>query len=145
MVKDNTQFTLFNGIGNSDNFSTLPIQTLPDSQKTKSWKKATIDSIERKGELQIQDNLVFREWKAMAEGRFTYLGTGISDFQELPWFDEEVRKLRAEHNMGTYIKHFDFIGIIVNAMASIYDDLDDKYRIDSIDEYSTNEYIRQKN
>ena len=142
-VKDNSQFVIFNGIGASTS-SILPQQTLPDNSKTKAWKKATIDSIERKGLTQRKDNLIFREWRAMSEGRFTYLGTGISDFQELPWFDKEVRKLRSDHNLGTYIKHFDFVGIIVNAMSSVYSELDDRYRIDSIDEYSTNEYIRQK-
>lgn len=145
MAKDNSQFSLFDGVGSgTSSLSTLPIQTLPDNSKTKVWKKATVDAIETRGLEQVHRNLIFREWRAMAEGRFTYLGTGISDFQELPWFDKEVRKLRSDMNMDTYIKHFDFIGIVVNAMASVYSELDDKYRIDSIDEYSTNEYIRQK-
>jgi hypothetical protein len=144
MTKDNSQFSLFDGVSTTSSLSTLPLQTLPDNQKTKAWKKATVDAIETRGLEQVHRNLIFREWRAMAEGRFTYLGTGISDFQELPWFDKEVRKLRSDMNMDTYIKHFDFIGIVVNAMASVYSELDDKYRIDSIDEYSTNEYIRQK-
>ncbi len=146
MSKDNSQYALFDGAFNneSSSLSTLPIQTLGDSQKTKAWKKATVDAIESRGLRQVHDNLIFREWKAMAEGRFTYLGTGISDFQELPWFDKEVRKLRGNKGIDTYVKHFDFIGITVNAMASVYSDLNDKYTIDSIDEYSTNEYIRQK-
>lgn len=146
MSKDNSQYALFDGAFNneSSSLSTLPIQTLGDSQKNKAWKKATVDAIESRGLRQVHDNLIFREWKAMAEGRFTYLGTGISDFQELPWFDKEIRKLRGNKGIDTYIKHFDFIGITVNAMASVYSDLNDKYTIDSIDEYSTNEYIRQK-
>lgn len=146
MAKDNTEFSMFDGaFGESgDTFSTIPIQTLPDSQKTKPWKKATVDSIERHGINQIRENMVFREWKAMSEGRFTYLGTGISDFQELPWFDKEIRKLRQDSNIDTYIKHFDFIGIVVNAISGAYNDLDDRYRVESIDEYSTNEYIREK-
>lgn len=145
MAKDNSQFTTFDGISSgTSSLSTLPIQTLSDSEKNKTWKKATVDAIEARGLVQVHQNLIFREWRAMAEGRFTYLGTGISNFQELPWFDKEVRKLRSEQNIDTYIKHFDFIGIVVNSMASVYAELDDKYRIDSIDEYSTNEYIRQK-
>lgn len=145
MAKDNSQFTIFDGISSgTSSLSTLPIQTLSDSEKNKTWKKATVDAIEARGLVQVHQNLIFREWRAMAEGRFTYLGTGISNFQELPWFDKEVRKLRSEQNIDTYIKHFDFIGIVVNSMASVYAELDDKYRIDSIDEYSTNEYIRQK-
>ena len=137
-------FAMFNGISDSSAYSTIPIQTLKKSDKNKSWKKATVDALERHGLEQIRKNLVFRDWKAMYEGRFTYLGTGISNFQELPWFDKEVRKLRDDAHIPTYIKHFDFIGIVVNALAGVYDEMDDRYRVESIDEYSTNEYIRQK-
>jgi hypothetical protein len=144
MAKDNMNFAMFNGISDSSAYSTIPIQTLKKSDKNKSWKKATVDALERHGLEQIRKNLVFRDWKAMYEGRFTYLGTGISNFQELPWFDKEVRKLRDDAHIPTYIKHFDFIGIVVNALAGVYDEMDDRYRVESIDEYSTNEYIRQK-
>lgn len=136
-------FAMFNGIGNGE-YSTIPIQTLKKSEKNNTWKKATIDALERDGIKQLQKNLVFRDWRAMYEGRFTYLGTGVSNFQELPWFDKEVRQLRQVQGIPTYIKHFDFIGITVNALAGVYSDLDDRYRVESIDEYSTNEYIRQK-
>lgn len=145
MAKTETNFAMFNGLnGSSSGVSHLPIQTLKKSEKNNSWKRATVDALERHGIEQIQQNLVFRDWRAMSEGRFTYLGTGISQFQELPWFDKEVRNLREKQGIPTYIKHFDFIGITVNALAGVYNDLDDRYMVESIDEYSTNEYIRQK-
>ena len=100
-------FAMFNGIGNGE-YSTIPIQTLKKSEKNNTWKKATIDALERDGIKQLQKNLVFRDWRAMYEGRFTYLGTGVSNFQELPWFDKEVRQLRQDQGIPTYIKHFDF-------------------------------------
>jgi len=146
-MKNNTDYALFNGIGSTisgSGASTLPIQNLKKSQKNNGWKKSTVDALEREGLKQIQKNLVFTDWRAMAQGRFTYLGTGISDFQELSWYAEEAKKLRKDMNVDTYIKHFDFIGIIVNALSALYTELDDRYRVESIDEYSTNEFIRQK-
>ena len=141
----NMNFAMFDGIGTaSSTYSQIPRQTLKKSEKNNAWKKATVDALERIGIDQLKKNLVFAEWRLMYQGKFTYLGTGISNFQELPWFDKEVRTLRDKVNIPTYIKHFDFIGIVTNALAGIYNDLDDKYRVDSLDEYFTNEYIRQK-
>lgn len=139
-------FTALDGLSSGENTSTIPIQALPNSKKTVAWKKATIDAIERNGIKQLYKNIKFNAYRKMTEARFTYAGTGVSDNEDfdLPWFDEKVRELRKNQNIPTYIKHFDFIGIVVNALSGIYGKLDDKYRVESIDEYSTNEYIRQR-
>ena len=145
-MKSELNFSTFDGIGSGYGFNTLPIQALPNSKKTEKWKKACVDALERQGIQQLQENLKFRDYKAMTEGRFTYIGTGFGEggFQELPWFDKEIRNLRQSKGIPTHIKHFDFIGIVVNALSGVYMELDDKYRVESIDEYFTNEYIRTK-
>lgn len=146
MSKNNSDWGNFNGIGNSSHSSTIPIQALPSKFKNKDWRKATIDALEREGVKQIRSNIRFTEYRKMMDGHFTYasdVNHGMSDF-DMPWFDKEIRMLREKAAIPTYIKHYDFIGIIVNALASIYSDLDDRYRVESSDEYSTNEYIRQK-
>jgi hypothetical protein len=142
--KIETDFGAIHGIGNSSNHNTIPIQSIPKSQKTPKWWKATIDSIERKGIDQLHENIRFNSYRRMTEGRFTYQATDLNSDMEMPWFDKEIRQLRQDRGIPTYIKHFDFIGIVVNALSGIYSELDDRYRIESIDEYSTNEYIRQK-
>ena len=146
MAKNEFEFGYFDGIGNSTNSHTIPIQALPQNQKTKSWKRATIDALEREGVRQLHKNVKFREYRKMIEGEFTYTGVGMGDFQDMdmPWFDKEVRNLRQTRGIPTYLKHFDFLGMMVNALSSVYQDLDDRFRVESIDEYSTNEYIRQK-
>lgn len=144
MAKQNADFGYFNGIGNSSN-AALPIQTLTKTQKTKDWKKACVDALEREGMKQLYSNLRFGRYRKMINGEFTYSATGFeSPEMDMPWFNAEVRKLRADRNIPTYIKHFDFIGIIVNALSGIYSDFDDVFAVDSKDEYFTNEYIRQK-
>jgi len=139
-------FTALDGLASGENTNTIPIQALPNSKKTVAWKKATVDAIERNGIKQLYKNIKFNAYRKMQSGIFTYSGTGVSDNEDfdMPWFDEKIRSLRDTQNIPTYIKHFDFIGIIVNALSGIYGQLDDKYRVESIDEYSTNEYIRQK-
>lgn len=146
MGRINAEFANFNGIGNSSNSNTIPIQALPSKFKGKDWRQATIDALEREGLKQIRQNMKFVEYRKMTQGLFTYqsdLNSAMSDFN-MPWFDKEVRMLREKAAIPTYIRHYDFIGIIVNALTSIYSDLDDRYRVESSDEYSTNEYIRQK-
>ena len=138
-----TNFGYIHGIGSSY-YGTIPIQAIPNNQKTVSWKKATVDAIERIGLRQLQSNIVFSSYRRMIEGRFTYEATDLDSRMEMPWFDENVRKLRTDQKLPTYIKHFDFIGIIVNVITGLYGELDDKYIVESIDEYSTNEWIRQK-
>jgi hypothetical protein len=146
MGRINADFANFNGIGNSSNSSTIPIQALPSKLKNKDWRQATIDALEREGLKQIRQNIRFVEYRKMTQGLFTYasdLNSAMSDFS-MPWFDTEIRMLREKAAIPTYIRHYDFIGIIVNALTSVYSDLDDRYRVESSDEYSTNEYIRQK-
>jgi len=136
-------FAEVNGIGAGDGTSSIPIQTLPNKKKTKKWKQANLDALEYIGLKQLRQNYKFSSYRKMSEGTFTYTAVGLEDM-EMPWFDNEVKKLRSERGIPTYIKHFDFIGIIVNALKSLYSDFEDKFFIDSRDEYSTNEYIRQK-
>jgi hypothetical protein len=139
----NYDFQLFNGIGNGSP-KTIPVQTLPNKKKTLKWKKACMDALERTGIEQLHKNIIFREARKMIECEFTYQAVDLDSPMNLPWFDKEIRKLRTDKNIPTYLKHFDFIGIIVNAIVGIYAKMDDRYRVESQDEYSTNEWIRTK-
>lgn len=134
-----------NGVGsNSSNSGIGVTQTLPISKKNKAWKKAVMDSLENIGQKQRKKNRHFSDFYEMQQGKFTYAGTGFEDFQEMPWFDSQVRTLREDQGVPTYIKHYDFIGIIVNVLLGIYLEFKDVYRVESKDEYSTNEFIREK-
>lgn len=136
-------YQIFNGVGNGSP-KTIPVQTLPNSKKTKKWEKACMDALEREGIEQLHKNIIFREARKMIEGEFTYQAVDVESPMNLPWFDKEVRKLRTTQNIPTYLKHFDFIGIIVNAIVGVFTGIDNRYRVENQDEYSTNEWIRQK-
>ena len=140
----NADYQLFNAInGSSSTSRAIPIQTLPQSKKGEDWQKATMDALEAEGIRQMRRNYIYADARKMTQGEFTYKAVDIEDNpMGMPWFDKAIRKLRQDVSIPTYIKHFDFIGIIVNAITGVYDDMDDLYRVESFDEYSTNEYIR---
>jgi hypothetical protein len=122
----------------------MPIQTLPTSKKKDKWKKNMMDFLEREGLEQVYKNAMFREARKMIEGTFTYSAVDVESNLELATFKREMQKLRKDGDVPLYLKHFDFMGIIVNAIVGIFDGYDDRYKVESIDEYSTNEFIRAK-
>lgn len=143
MSYNNNDFGYFNGLGSAS--KTMPIQTLPFSKKNKKWKKANMDALYWEATQQMHKNYIFADIRRMTKGEFTYRAVDIEQsFVNTPWMDKHVKNLSQNTYIPTHIKHFDFIGIIVNAITGIYDDMDSKYRVESIDEYSTNEYIRER-
>lgn len=146
MSDNNNDYGYFNGIGTPGaGTKTLPIQTLPQNKKGKAWIKATMESLYWEATRQMHRNYVFADIRRMTQGEFTYRAVDLEQsFLDTPWAARHAQQLGKGTYIPTHIKHFDFIGIIVNAITGIYDDMDSKYRVDSIDEYSTNEYIRQR-
>lgn len=127
------------GIGNS-----IPIQYLTKNKKTNDWKKATVDSICNYGNRMLQRNRKFAEYRKMKDGEYTGMATDfIREFQDdFDIFGEdEINRNGAPE----WVRHYDFTSIILNAFVSVFQELDDKYRIESVDEYATNEFLRFKN
>lgn len=135
----NSVHTYYDGVGASEYTSSLPLQTLPDSKKNDKWKERTMDRLEQIGLNQLDRNIEFREYYKMMEGRLVY-----SDFQAPPDIVRDIKELRDEVNLPTYLRHYDIIGIITNQLTGEYDKIKDKIRVDSIDEYSQNEFWREK-
>ena len=135
----NSLFNYYDGVGSGETSSSLPMQTLPDSKKTKNWQKTVLDRLENIGLSQIKKNLEFRDYYKMVEGRLVY-----SDFEAPPEIVKDIASLRAEMDLPTYLRHYDLIGLIANQLTGELDTNKDKLRVDSIDEFSQNEFIREK-
>lgn len=138
MIQNNL-FSYYDGVGAGTQSSSLPVQTLPDNKKTEGWEKANMDRMELIALSQIQNNIEFRDYYKMVEGRLVY-----SDFEAPPEIVKDIAALRAEMDLPTYIRHYDMIGVIGNLLSGELDTNKDKLRIDSIDEFSQNEFIREK-
>ncbi len=145
-MRDESQFVFQNGLGSSNgNLSNILVaQAIPDAKKTEKWKKANMDTFERIAQKQFRQNMKFKDYYEMIAGRLTYIGSGLGDFVDMSPFQKDIKKISEDKGIPTYLKHYDFIGIVVNALVGMYMDFQDVFRVDSVDEYSTNEFIRQK-
>lgn len=140
---NNNDFPAFNGIGSGARTKTLPNQL---QKKTESFKKKTMESLYWEATKQIKRNYIFSDIRRMTKGNFTYRAVDIERTfsSEEPWIEGQFNALNKDVAVSTHLKHFDFIGIIANAITGMYDKMDDLYRVESLDEYSQNEYIRAK-
>ena len=80
----NSLHAYYNGLGTSEYSNSLPIQTLPDSKKTRGWRIKNMDRLEQIAISQLSRNIEFRDYYKMVEGRLTY-----SDFEAPP----EIEKI----------------------------------------------------
>ena len=137
------EYNTFNGINGGSSQRTLPVQTIPKSKKKKPWLKATADFLYYEATKQRRKNSVFSDIRKMTEGEFVYRAVDIE--KTLNSSDaENLKTLGSDVAVPTYLKHFDFLGIMANAIKGVFGETESKYRIESIDEYSTNEYIRMR-
>lgn len=141
MAKFEADYGNFNVIGGALN--DIPIQYLPTSKKTNSWKKANADFFEHYGLRMLRRNEKFAEYRKMKDGQYT--GVALDYIRELhDDYDIFDNKTLSRYDLPDWVRHFDFTSIIINAFSSVYEEIDDRYRVESEDENSTNEFIRFK-
>lgn len=120
----------------------MPTQQIPTKRKTNGWKKATVDHLELMGMRQLRKNEKFSEFRKMTQGEYTTIAVDFAkDFIEDDDFFEGIAR---NNGYPEWVRHYDFTGIILNAFQSVFNELDDIYRVESLDENSTNEFIRYK-
>ena len=142
-MSNNTLHSFYNGMGNSTmSASTIPEQTIPDKLKrTEKWQKKTMDSLESIGISQLADNMHFRDFRRMLTGNLVYSDYGIEDQSIL----NQIRELGDNVGIPTFVKHYDFIGIIIRQFIGEWLNQKDNFKVDSIDEISDNEFLRELN
>lgn len=130
----------YNGLGRPNKSGVLPNQFLPDNQKTDKFKKKTMDALETIGLSQMSDNIVFRDFYKMTEGRLVYSDYGIEDDSIL----SKIKELGDVAEIPSFVKHYDFIGIIVNQLVGEYLGMRDDFNVESMDDVSENDFIRER-
>lgn len=130
----------YNGLGRPNKSGVLPNQFLPDSQKNEKFKKKTMDALETIGLSQLSENIVFRDFYKMTEGRLVYSDYGINDDSILG----KIKELGDVAEIPSFVKHYDFIGIIVNQLVGEYLEMRDTFNVESIDDISENDFIRDR-
>jgi len=119
------------------------LPSLHERKKVKEkdkWKKAVLDSFEYIAFEQFRENMAFWDYYRMVDGQIA--------FQEL---SEVIPHLRGIQDLldgvgvPTFLKHYDILGVIMNALIGKYIDLQDKFHVVDTGEVAESEYLRYKN
>lgn len=139
MNSGTTNHAFFNGVGHSgENSSALLPQAIPDSKKTPKWTEGNLDRMEQIGIKQLQKNIEFADYYKMIRGEMVLSDYGLSDKTE------EFMSLLNEAQLSPNVRHYDFLGLMVNQIVGEYGKFKDGYVIDTRDSFSQNEYMRDK-
>lgn len=129
----------YNGVGTTSKSGVLPNQFLPSNQKKEKFKKKTMDALESIGLSQLSENRHLRDFYKMTEGTLVYSDYGLEQ-----GILSQIKDLGDQAEIPTFVKHYDFIGIIVNQLVGEYLGMRDNFNVGSNDEISENDFIRER-
>ena len=135
-------YSYFRGMGYVGNHnSVLPPQAIPKNKKDEKWEKSCLDNLERESMRQYYQNLPMTDYYKMISGEMVYVDLVDDDKDVLYGF---VQKSKEELNLPSYLRHWDLMYPIVSKITGEWALQADKFRFDTTDEVSTNDYIREK-
>lgn len=135
-------YSYFRGMGYVGNHnSVLPPQAIPKNKKDEKWEKSCLDNLETEGMRQYSQNLPMTDYYKMISGEMVYVDLVDDDKDVLYGF---VQKSKEELNLPSYLRHWDLMYPIVSKITGEWALQADKFRFDTTDEVSTNDYIREK-
>lgn len=122
----------------------LPNQLLPEKKKNKEWKKAVLDALESEALRQYQENLEFKKYRDMISGKLVYTEVTNKDRDFI--YDQmlQIKQEADNKEVPSYLRHWDLMYPILSIFSGEILLDEDKFRFDTTDEVSTNEYIREK-
>lgn len=126
-----------NNVNKSD---VLPPLTVKKNVKDgERWQKAVLDSFEHIGITQFQENMKFWDYYRMIEGKMSY--QELSDV--IPHLDN-LQDLLDGVGVPSFLKHYDILGIIINALTGMFVDMQDKFHIVDTSESAQSEFLRHR-
>lgn len=123
--------------GSSDNL--IPPQAIPLSRKNDKWRERCLDAFESIGLRQFRENLKYTDIFRMINGKMSF-----SEMSEVMPQYRDLEKVLNDVEIPTFLRHYDLIGIIINALAGELMANSDKFSINTSDDVSDNEYLRTK-
>lgn len=129
--------TIFSRIYKSDN---LPPMTVTKKVKeSDAWKEAVLDSFEHEAVEQFRDNLQFVDLYRMVDGKLSY-----QELSEVAPHMKDIQSLLDGVGVPSFLRHYDIIGIVVNALVGYYDSFQPKFHVTDTGEVAENEFLRHK-
>jgi hypothetical protein len=98
-----------------------------------------LDAFEHIGMTQFNENVEFVDYYRMVEGDLAYQELA----EVIPQMDN-VQDLLDGVGIPAFMKHYDIIGILINAIVGKYIDYQDKFHITDTGEVADNEFLRFK-
>ena len=130
--------TIFSRIYKSDN---LPPMTVPKKVKeSKDWQEAVLDSFEFLAIEQFKDNLQFIDLYRMVDGKISY-----QELSEVAPHMKDIQSLLDGVGVPSFLKHYDIIGIVINALVGYYGTMQPKFHVTDTGEVAESEFLRAKN
>ena len=123
--------------GSSDNM--IPPQAIPLSKKKDKWRERCLDAFESIGFKQFKENLKYTDIFRMINGKMSF-----AELSEVMPQYRELEKVLNDVEVPSFLRHYDIIGIIINALAGELMANSDKFSINTNDDITTNEFLRTK-
>lgn len=139
-MSNKDEMLLFNGIGSSSATDLLPPRAVNEKvKKSKAFREELLDGLESVGLKQFNENLKYVDYFKMVSGELIY--ADILDGDDIL---SDINTVREELELSTNLLHYDIIGDATNVILGEWLLQKDKFRFDTVDEVSTNEYIREQ-
>lgn len=106
---------------------------------SEKWQMAMLDAFENEAISQWKDNLEFTDLYRMVEGKVTY-----QELSEIAPHMKDLESLLDGAGIPSFLKHYDIIGIVINAIIGYYTSVRPKFNVTDTGEIATNEYLRHK-
>ena len=134
-------YAYFGGLSKISGTSVLPPQAIPKANKNEKWEKALLDNLEKEGLRQYTDNLWMMDYYKMLSGEMSYIDLTDEDKDLLYKYVGDAKK---KLNLPDYIQHWDLMYPVVSKITGEWALQGDKFRFDTTDEVSANDYIRER-
>lgn len=106
----------------------------------KDWQEAVLDAFEYEAITQFRENLQFIDLYRMVEGKLSY-----QELSEVAPHFKDIQSILDGVGIPSFLRHYDIIGIVINALVGYYDSMSPKFHVTDTGEIAENDFIRYKN
>lgn len=112
----------------------------PSKRKSKDYRKKMLDALEQIGYQQFVDNLEkFQDYYDMYEGRLAN-----RELREMVHMPDDFFSQLEEADIPTWIRHYDFIGALINALVGKFIDMKQKFNVVEEGDEIQNDFLEFK-
>jgi hypothetical protein len=117
----------------------LPVQMLSLTEKDEEWKKSCMDALESIGRKQFLENVNILENYRIVNNEMLYnhyvFSDSVTDLEQMA---------TKEFDLPPYLRHYDITRKVINVLSGEFQKRPDVFRVAAVDEFASNEYLREK-